>query len=150
MKHPHKPEERTRQMHDAAQGEIIYLPSGGGRRYSMGRLTALFKADGVETGERYSASEWLLDPGQPGVGSHRHEHNDELFLVLEGTPEFLLEDAWTPCPADSFLRIPAGVTHDFRNHETTQARFFSVFLGEGFERDMPSIVDWFAAREPPV
>lgn len=137
-------------MPNAPHRDIICLPPGGGRRYGMGRLTALFKADGAETGERYSASEWLLDRGQPGVGAHCHQHNDEIFLVLEGTPEFLLGDTWTPCPAGSFLRIPAGVTHDFRNQETTQARFFSVFLGDGFERDMPSIVDWFAAREPPA
>lgn len=53
---------------------IICLPPGSGRRYAMGRLTAVFKADGAETGERYSASEWLLDPGQPGVGAQHAVH----------------------------------------------------------------------------
>jgi quercetin dioxygenase-like cupin family protein len=111
-------------------------------------LTALFKADGAETGERYSASEWLLDPGQTGVGAHSHENNDEIFLVLEGAPEFLLHGTWRSCPAGSFLRIPAGEVHDFRNAESMPARFFSMFLGDGFERNMPAIVDWFAEREP--
>lgn len=129
---------------------IICLPPGAGRRYAMGRLTAVFKADGVETGEHYSASEWHLDPGQPGVGAHRHEANDEIFLVLDGCPDFLLGDSWTACPAGTFLRIPAGVLHDFRNAGPVPARFFSMFLGDGFERNMSGIVDWFAAREPPV
>jgi uncharacterized cupin superfamily protein len=116
----------------------------------MGRLTAIFKANGVATGEQYSASEWHLDPGQPGVGAHRHETNDEIFLVLDGCPDFLLEETWTACPAGSFLRIPAGVMHDFRNVGPAPARFFSMFLGDGFERNMPSIVEWFEAREPPA
>ncbi|MCU0905833.1 MAG: cupin domain-containing protein [Tabrizicola sp.] len=114
----------------------------------MGRLTAVFKADGAETGERYSASEWLLDPGQPGVGAHRHETNDEIFHILDGSPDFLLGETWTACAAGTFLRIPAGVMHDFRNAGPVPARFFSMFLGDGFERNMPSIVEWFAAREP--
>lgn len=137
-------------MTEGKRDDILCLPPGAGRRYAMGRLTATFKADGAETGERYSASEWRLDPGQPGVGAHRHETNDEIFLILEGCPELLLGESWTACPAGTFLRIPAGVLHDFRNAGTEPARFFSMFLGDGFERNMPSIVEWFAAREPPV
>ncbi|MBL0935446.1 MAG: cupin domain-containing protein [Rhizobiaceae bacterium] len=134
-------------MNDVSHKGIICLPPGGGRRYEMGRLTALFKADGSETDEAYSASEWLLDPGQPGVGAHKHERSDEIFLVLEGNPEFLLDDAWRSCPAGSFLRIPAGVTHNFRNFGPLPARLFSMFVGAGFEHNMPAIIDWFAARE---
>lgn len=136
-------------MMNALQQDIICLPPDAGRLYRMGRLTAIFKADGAETAEQYSASEWLLDPRQPGVGSHRHKENDEIFLVLDGTPDFLIGETWTSCLAGTFLRIPAGVTHDFRNLGPTTARFFSLFLGDGFERNMPSIVDWFARREPP-
>lgn len=43
-----------------AQGperSVIHLSPGGGRRYAMGRLTALFKADEDETGAGYSISE---------------------------------------------------------------------------------------------
>ena len=136
-------------MTEQSPRDIIHLPPDGGRRYAMGALTAIFKADGAETGEAYSASEWVLDPGQPRVGAHRHDDNVEIFLVLEGIPEFLLGDTWTPCPAGTFLRIPAGVTHDFRNEGQRLARFFSMFLGGGFERNMPAIVDWFAKQEPP-
>lgn len=51
-------------MPNAPYRDIICLPPGGDLRYGMGRLAALFKADRAETGERYSASEWLLDSGQ--------------------------------------------------------------------------------------
>lgn len=137
-------------MTGASQDGVICLPQDGGRRYAMGRLTALFKADGAETGERYSGSEWLLDPGQTGVGTHAHETNDEIYLVLDGNPEFLLDETWTPCPTGTFLRILAVFLHDFRNPGPGPARLFRHFIGDGFERNMPAIMDWFAAREPPA
>ncbi len=40
----------------------IVLPPGEGRRYPMGRIEAIFKADGEETEGRYSISEWWLEP----------------------------------------------------------------------------------------
>ena len=109
----------------------------------MGKLTALFKADEAETSEGYSASEWIVEPGQEGVGAHHHDANDEIFVVLEGEAEFLTGDIWRPMKAGSFLRIPAGVTHDFRNRLNAWVRLFNVFIPGGFEQNMPSIVDWF-------
>jgi len=129
------------------EARVIALPKDGGRRYEMGGLTALFKADEAETGARYSVSEWILEPGQPGVGAHSHEANEELFFVMEGTPEILIGESWEAFAAGAFVRIPGGVAHDFRNRGETPARLLNVFLPGGFERDMPKIVDWFANRE---
>ena len=123
--------------------KVIELPPGGGRRYEMGRLTALFKADEEETGATYSVSEWILAPGQDGVGAHSHPANDEIFVVLEGAPELLVGDAWKAFETGAFIRIPAGVTHDFRNRTQQTARLLNVFIPGGFEREMPAIVDWF-------
>jgi mannose-6-phosphate isomerase-like protein (cupin superfamily) len=123
---------------------VIRLPAGAGRRYRMGRLTAVFKADEAETGARYSVSEWILDPGQDGVGAHHHDGNDEMFYVLEGAVEILIGDAWGRFETGAFVRIPAGVTHDFRNLGGAPARVLNLFLPGGFERNMPEIVAWFA------
>jgi hypothetical protein len=46
--------------HDAnhvAPRAPIVLPPNGGRAYPMGRISAIFKADTVETGHAYSISE---------------------------------------------------------------------------------------------
>jgi mannose-6-phosphate isomerase-like protein (cupin superfamily) len=110
----------------------------------MGKLTALFKADEAETRAAYSVSEWILQPGQGGVGAHKHDANDEIFVVLEGKPEILLGEAWGRFETGAFVRIPQGVMHDFRNPTDRPARLLNVFLPGGFERDMPMIVDWFA------
>ena len=57
----------------------LLLAPGKGRRYDMGALRAVFKADGAETGRRHSISEWWLEPNTPGPGAHRHEHEDDVF-----------------------------------------------------------------------
>jgi quercetin dioxygenase-like cupin family protein len=130
----------------APERAVILLPPGGGRHYAMGLLSAVFKADEADTGAAYSVSEWTLAPGQSGVGAHSHVANDEVFVVMEGTPELLIGEVWHTSPTGTFARIPAGVTHDFRNPTDRTARLLNLFIPGGFERDMPKIVEWFAAN----
>ncbi|WP_371418516.1 cupin domain-containing protein [Agrobacterium sp. MA01] len=52
----------------------------------------------------------MLDPGQEGVGPHRHDENDEIFLILEGAPKFFLGERWALCPTGTFLRVPARLS----------------------------------------
>ena len=47
----------------------VVLGPGEGRSYPMGRISAVFKADGAETGQLYSISEWWLDPHTKGPGA---------------------------------------------------------------------------------
>ncbi len=124
--------------------EVIFLPPGGGRSYQAGPMHAVFKADGAETANRYCVAEWWLKAGDAGPGPHSHEENVELFYVLEGTMTFLAGERWFEAPAGSFMRIPAGVTHDFENRATVRAGALNVFLPGGFEVMMPAIVDYFA------
>ncbi|MCT7375876.1 cupin domain-containing protein [Chelativorans salis] len=124
--------------------KVLVLPKGSGRSYDMGKMQAVFKADEDETSQRYSVSEWWLEPGCNGPGAHSHEENDELFYVLEGTVSLLAADEWLDATAGTFIRIPAGVTHDFRNTSGHRAGLLNVFIPGGFERHMPAIVDWFA------
>ena len=121
----------------------IHLPPGAGRAYPMGRLHAVFKADESETKERFSVSEWWLEPRTDGPGAHAHEANDELFYVLEGRPSVLVGDAWIDAPAGAFFMIPAGNMHDFANRTDQRAGLLNVFIPGGFERTMPAIAEWF-------
>lgn len=75
--------------HTALPPGVIYLPNGSGRSYLLGRMRSVFKADGEETKNTYSISEWWLEPHQTGPGAHSHEANDDIFYVLEGTVTFL-------------------------------------------------------------
>ncbi len=124
----------------------IVLSAGHGRHYSCGPMQSVFLADGIETGDRYSVSIWWVDPGKPGPGAHAHELNDELFYVIEGDMTFLVGDQHIDAAVGTFLRIPAGVTHDFENRTDRRCGALNVFIPGGFEANMPAIVEWFRAH----
>jgi len=133
----------------ARAAEAIVLPPEGGRSYDAGPMHAVFKADGAETGDRYCVSEWWLEAGRPGPGPHAHEANEELFYVVEGVMSFLVGDEWIAAPRGSFLRIPAGMTHDFANRGEARAGVLNVFIPGGFEVMMPRIVAFMAEASIP-
>jgi mannose-6-phosphate isomerase-like protein (cupin superfamily) len=128
--------------HAAPPGSIVLAPQGG-RMYEMGGLTAVFKADEDETKQRYSVSEWWLEPHSDGPGAHMHEANDEVFYGIGGTPSVLVGDTWHDAPPGTFFMIPAGTMHDFANRTGERAGLLNVWIPGGFERNMPGIVDWF-------
>ncbi|NJO20958.1 MAG: cupin domain-containing protein [Spirulinaceae cyanobacterium RM2_2_10] len=128
----------------------IILPVGEGRTYECGPMRAVFKADGAETCNRYSVSEWTVAPHGQGSGPHMHDQSDELFFVTDGTMAVRVGDDWIDAARGTFLRIPAGVIHDFENRTAVPAAVLNIFLPGGFEHLMPSIVDWFASQASSV
>ncbi len=129
--------------HKKNHTETLILEEGQGRIYNCGTMTAIFKADENETKEKYSISEWWLAPYSDGPGAHDHEENDEVFYVLEGTVTFLIGDKWVDAAKGTFLRIPAKTTHDFKNKTAKKSGVLNFFIPGGFEKNMPSIVQWF-------
>ena len=132
---------------NALPAGVIVLPPGEGRHYPCGPMNSVFLADGAETGDRYSVSIWWVDAESRGPGAHSHEANEELFYVIEGTMTFLVGDQQVDATAGTFLRIPAGVTHDFENRTASRAGALNVFIPGGFEANMPAIVDWFRTSD---
>jgi mannose-6-phosphate isomerase-like protein (cupin superfamily) len=127
--------------------EGIFLRPGEGRAYPMGRIAATFLADGEETRGKYSVSEWWLEPNTKGPGQHSHEE-DDLFYVIEGTMSLLLEDRWVDAPRGSFVLVPGGMRHDFENRTSRRAGVLNFSAPGDFEKQMPSIAEWFAAHPP--
>lgn len=112
---------------------IVLLPNEG-RSYAVGPMRGTFKASGDETGGRYCASVWTVEPRSPGPGPHHHEAQEEVFVVTEGTMTFLVGETWVDAPAGAFVRIPEGVTHDFENRTDAPAAAFNIFMpDDGFE-----------------
>lgn len=121
----------------------IIIKKGEGRKYNMGAMQAVFLADEAETEEKYSISEWWLDPNSSGSGAHQHEENDEVFYVLEGTTSFLVGKEWIDAEKGTFIRIPKKTQHDFANRTNERTGVLNFFIPGGFERNMPAIVKWF-------
>jgi len=107
----------------------------------MGRLRAVFKADGNETGGHYSISEWWLDLHTKGPGAHQHPE-DDVFFVLERTMHLFVDDQSVEAPVGSFVLVPGGViTHTFENRGNTRAGALNVSAPGDFEERMPGIAD---------
>jgi hypothetical protein len=51
------------------------------------------------------------------------------------------------CPGRNISAYPAKTIHDFANRTTQQAGVLNFFIPGGFERNMPSIVQWFAENK---
>jgi mannose-6-phosphate isomerase-like protein (cupin superfamily) len=133
------------------RSRVLHIPFGAGRSYEMGGIESSFLADGEETADSYSISEWWLDARQAGPGAHSHEANDDIFYVLEGTMTFLVGERKIDAPKGTFLRVPAGVVHDFENNSAARAGVLNIYIPGGFEQEMPGIVQWFkeqGARAP--
>jgi mannose-6-phosphate isomerase-like protein (cupin superfamily) len=130
----------------ASRPPLFRLPDEG-RRYPMGRIAALFLADGAETQERYSISQWWLDPHTKGPGAHAHDE-DDVFFVIEGTMSFRLGDRWVDAPRGAFVLAPGGTTHDFENRSDARAGVLNISVPGGFEASMPGIAGWFAEHPP--
>lgn len=125
----------------------IVLSPGDGRSYPMGRIGAVFKADGAETNGKYSISEWWLEPKTQGPGAHSHQE-DDVFYVIEGTMSFLVGDCWIDAPKGTFVLAPGGMTHDFENRTSQRAGVLNFSIPGEFEKNMPDIVNWFVEHPP--
>ncbi len=119
-------------IESAASRKALILKPGEGRAYPMGRIGAVFKADGTETASRYSISEWWLEPHTQGPGTHAHPE-DDVFYVIEGTMSFLVDGAWTDAAAGSFVLVPGGSPHDFENRSAQRAGMLNVSVPGDFE-----------------
>lgn len=133
-------------MIESTRNAVVLAP-GEGRAYPMGRIGAVFKADGDETASRYSISEWWLEPHTQGPGAHAHPE-DDVFYVIEGTMSFLVNDAWIDAPRGAFVLVPGGATHDFENRSGARAGVLNLSIPGGFEQHMPGIAEWFAEHPP--
>jgi mannose-6-phosphate isomerase-like protein (cupin superfamily) len=129
--------------HQNNHKDSLILPSGQGRVYKLGEMTAIFKADENETAEKYSVSEWWLEPNSDGPGAHQHEDNVEMFYVLEGTMSFLVGDKWVDADKGTFLRLPAKTIHTFVNRTDKRTCILNIKIPGSFERELPAMVKWF-------
>jgi quercetin dioxygenase-like cupin family protein len=113
----------------------IFCRPGDGRRAAAPAGELTFKARAEQTGGALTTMESNIPPGQ-GPPLHVHLHEDEFIYVLEGRLLFRLEDDLREAPAGSFVFIPRGVHHTWRNVGDARARFLFGFTpaSPGMER----------------
>ena len=94
-----------------------------------GRSVRRFLAGPTETAGAYGTFEEQSGPGG-GVRPHIHPGGEEAFFVVEGELVVLLGERIVHAPAGSFIRVPRGTVHAFRNDGDRPARYL-VTLSPG-------------------
>jgi mannose-6-phosphate isomerase-like protein (cupin superfamily) len=60
------------------------------------------------------------------VQSHKHDDHVDSFYVLEGEAEFALGDEVVPAPAGTWIAVPVGTLHSFRNIGDDDLRILNI------------------------
>jgi quercetin dioxygenase-like cupin family protein len=126
---------------EASDRTATYIPAGGGESvWLLGDLYT-FKAVSEDTEGAFALWE-TTSPPEGGPPPHLHHREDETFYVLEGDMEFLAGGDTIRASAGSFVHIPKGTMHTFKNVGATPARFLVTVVPGGFEKF------FFEASEP--
>ena len=132
----------------AKNGSLVVAPGEGTRLHAFGD-TIQIKLSGQQTHESLTASHYTVSPGG-GPPPHRHQHEDELFLIVEGSIRFLINDEWTePFGAGTTVYLPRGARHTIHNVSETPGHFWIITMPSGFEQFFALCADVFAQPGPP-
>jgi mannose-6-phosphate isomerase-like protein (cupin superfamily) len=66
--------------------------------------------------------------------AHVHTDEDDGFYILEGEMTFIFTDRRVSAPAGTFVLVPPGVEHGFRNEQTRPVRMLNIHAPAGFDR----------------
>jgi quercetin dioxygenase-like cupin family protein len=108
--------------------KAIIVPPGEGRRFG----NVEFLARTVDT-PRFNLGIIHFAPGRE-LEAHVHEGEDDSFYILDGELTFLLSGEEVRAPAGTFVLIPPGVEHGFRNNTDSVVRILNVHAPAGFDR----------------
>lgn len=120
-------------MGESDEGAVVARPGEGPTIQGPVGGPLTFLARGEQTGGRLTALENEIAPGE-GPPLHRHAHEDESWLVIEGELRFRIGDEISAAPAGTFVFVPRGVAHCFQNVGSGPARILVVFTPSGMER----------------
>ncbi len=112
--------------------EVVHVPAGEGEKVWVVGDTYTLKATSETTGGVVSLMEASV-PAGAGPPPHIHTNAEEVFYVLEGELEFLDGDETFVARAGSFVFVPRGTLHRFRNVGYGHARMIVLYTPAGFE-----------------
>ena len=117
-------------MAGAGEPRAIVVPPGAGRR--VGNVE--FLARTADT-PRFTLGIIEIAPGRE-LEAHAHGDEDDAFYILEGEMTFFFgdEDEEAVAPPGTFVLVPPGVRHGFRNPGPGPVRMLNVHAPAGFDR----------------
>lgn len=119
---------------------------GGGETLTAGPAKLTIKATADDTGGAFFLSESTLPARMPGPPLHRHRELHDMFYVLEGSLTVLADGGERVLGPGSFVCVPPGEAHTFRNDSDAPVRFLNFNTPGGFEGYMRELAA--AMQEP--
>jgi mannose-6-phosphate isomerase-like protein (cupin superfamily) len=108
-------------------------------------VTAVFKAVANRRPGDFVVLELTADPGFAGPRPHLHHRHEELFYVIDGQFDFFVDGEVRRVGPGSFVNVPPGVMHDFRNPGTEPARWLGIASPAGLDRYFEEVLALVAA-----
>ncbi len=81
---------------------------------------------------------------QAGPPMHMHTHEDEMFLILEGSIRFYVGDEIILANAGDVVWAPRNIRHRFEGASVSPAKAYVLSTGDNFDR---FIVKWMAKMD---
>lgn len=119
-------------MQNAERGATRIAPGEGKALWVLGDLYR-FLAVSEATNGAFALFETTATPGLPGPPPHVHHREAEALYVLEGELALNVEGSTSTAGPGSFVNIPKGTLHTWRNAGNTHARVLGMVAPGGFE-----------------
>jgi mannose-6-phosphate isomerase-like protein (cupin superfamily) len=113
-------------------GRLRHVPASEGEQWWVVGDTYTFKATGADTGGRLAFFEATVPPNA-GPPPHVHRGEDEFYYVLAGELDIFEDEERITAAPGSFVFVPRGTLHYFRNRSTSPARMTVGITPAGFE-----------------
>ena len=112
---------------------VAHIPPDEGKSLWFGGELYTAKAGSEDTSGTFTLIEAVTPPGG-GPLPHIHHREDKTFYVLEGDLEFMVEDDILKVSAGSWLVVPRGTLHTYKNTGTRAAIYLGVLTPAGIEK----------------
>ena len=110
------------------EAQPIVVPPGEGHR--IGNVE--FLARSADT-PRFTFGIIEIAPGRE-LEPHVHQAEDDAFYIVEGEMTFSFGDREVTATPGTFVLVPPGVEHGFRNEQDRPVRMLNIHAPAGFDR----------------
>lgn len=126
----------------------ILLNGGEGESYWVLGDLYTFKTTGKDTNGAFTVIDQIIQP-QGGPPPHVHHREDEVFYILEGKFLFLCGDRQQTLESGSFVYVPKGTVHTFKNIDDNPGKLLVTISPAGLEQFFYAIGTPAADRTSP-
>jgi mannose-6-phosphate isomerase-like protein (cupin superfamily) len=106
---------------------IVVAPGGGHRLGNVEFLARTADTPRFNLGIIEMAAGRVLE-------AHVHAEEDDAFYILEGELTFTFGGEEVPAPPGTFVLVPPGIEHGFRNDGDGPVRMLNIHAPAGFDR----------------